>query len=75
MNEAIAVLFLHTGLRVSELTTLKLINVDLDRDQIKITRKGNKEQYLPLNASKSPYTHFDTNSALTATVLVTLVSN
>jgi len=46
---AIAVLFLHTGLRVSELTTLKLINVDLDRDQIKITRKGNKEQYLPLN--------------------------
>jgi len=46
---AIAVLFLHTGLRVSELTTLKLINVDLDRDQIKITRKGNKEQYLHLN--------------------------
>jgi len=46
---AIAVLFLHTGLRVSELTTLKLINVDLDRDQIKVTRKGNKEQYLHLN--------------------------
>jgi len=46
---AIAVLFLHTGLRVSELTTLKLINVDFDRDQIKITRKGNKEQYLHLN--------------------------
>ncbi len=46
---AIAVLFLHTGLRVSELTNLKLINVDLDRDQIKITRKGNKEQYLHLN--------------------------
>jgi len=35
---AIAVLFLHTGLRVSELTTLKLINVDLERSQIKITR-------------------------------------
>ncbi|GAI60037.1 unnamed protein product, partial [marine sediment metagenome] len=46
---AIAVLFLHTGLRVSELTTLKLINVDFDRGQIKITRKGNKEQYLHLN--------------------------
>jgi len=46
---AIAVLFLHTGLRVSELTTLKLINVDFDRNQIKITRKGNKEQYLHLN--------------------------
>ena len=46
---AIAVLFLHTGLRVSELTTLKLINVDFDRGQIKITRKGNKEQHLHLN--------------------------
>ncbi len=46
---AIAVLFLHTGLRVSELTKLELVNVDLDRGQIKITRKGNKEQYLHLN--------------------------
>jgi len=46
---AIVVLFLHTGLRVSELTNLKLTNVDLDRGQIKITRKGNKEQYLHLN--------------------------
>ena len=46
---AIVILFLHTGLRVSELTTLKLVNVDLDRDQVKITRKGNKEQYLHLN--------------------------
>ncbi len=41
---AIAVPFLHTGLRVSELTKLKLVNVDLDRDQVKIIRKGNKEQ-------------------------------
>ena len=46
---AIAVLFLHTGLRVSELTNLKLANVDLDMHQVKITRKGNKEQYLHLN--------------------------
>ncbi len=46
---AIAVLFLHTGLRVSELTKLELVNVDLKRSQIKITRKGNKEQYLHLN--------------------------
>ena len=46
---ATVVLFLHTGLRVSELTNLKLTNVDLDRGQIKITRKGNKEQYLHLN--------------------------
>jgi len=47
---AIAVLFLHTGLRVSELTNLKLVNADLGRSQIKITRKGNKEQYLHLNS-------------------------
>ena len=46
---AIAVLFLHTGLRVSELTNLKLVNVDLEKNQIKITRKGNKEQYRHLN--------------------------
>ena len=46
---ATVVLFLHTGLRASELTNLKLTNVDLRRSQIKITRKGNKEQYLHLN--------------------------
>ncbi len=46
---AIVILFLHTGLRVSELAKLELVNVDLVRDQIKITRKGNKEQYLHLN--------------------------
>jgi integrase/recombinase XerD len=34
---------------VSELTNLKLANVDLERSQIKITRKGDKEQYLHLN--------------------------
>jgi site-specific recombinase XerD len=43
------ILLLHTGLRVSELTSLKLADVDLDRRQIKITRKGNKEQYIYLN--------------------------
>jgi len=46
---AIVVLLLHTGLRVSELTNLKFSNVDLERNQIKITRKGDKEQYLHLN--------------------------
>lgn len=46
---AIAVLFLHTGLRVSELAKLELVNVDIRREQIKVTRKGNKEQYLHLN--------------------------
>ena len=46
---AMTILFLHTGLRVSELTNLELVNVDLARNHIKITRKGNREQYLHLN--------------------------
>ncbi len=46
---AIAIIFLNDGLRVSELTELKIADVDLYNDQIKVTRKGNKEQYLPLN--------------------------
>jgi len=46
---AIVILFLHTGLRVSELVTLELVNVYLEAQQIKIIRKGNKEQYLHLN--------------------------
>jgi len=46
---AMIILLLHTGLRASELTGLKLTNVDLGTRQIKITRKGNKEQYLHLN--------------------------
>ena len=46
---AMFILFLHTGLRVSEVTSLKLVNVDFDSGQMKIIRKGNKEQYLHLN--------------------------
>jgi len=46
---AIVILFLHTGLRVTELVTLELVNVYLEAQQIKIIRKGNKEQYLHLN--------------------------
>jgi len=48
-DTAIVILFLHTGLRVSELTNLEVANVDLENQQMKITRKGNKEQYLHLN--------------------------
>lgn len=46
---AMVVLFLHNGLRVSELTNLKSLDVDLEESQIKISRKGNREQYLHLN--------------------------
>ena len=46
---AMVILFLHTGLRVSELINLKLTDIDLGSAQIKVMRKGNKEQYLHLN--------------------------
>jgi len=48
-DAAMVVLFLHSGLRVSELTNLELANVDLESRQMKVTRKGSKEQYLHLN--------------------------
>jgi len=46
---AIIVLFLHAGIRVSELVNLELTNVDLETGQMKVVRKGNKEQYLHAN--------------------------
>ncbi|HEY91759.1 MAG TPA: tyrosine-type recombinase/integrase, partial [Dehalococcoidia bacterium] len=46
---AMIVLFLHAGIRVSELINLKFTNVDLRSGCMRITRKGNKEQYLHLN--------------------------
>ncbi len=46
---AIFSLFLATGIRVSELVGLKLDEVDLENQSIKVKRKGNKEQSLPLN--------------------------
>jgi len=46
---AIIVLFLHAGIRVSELVNLELTNVDLEMGQMKVVRKENKEQYLHAN--------------------------
>ncbi len=46
---AIILLFLHLGIRASELVRIKLTDVDLKVGQIKLRRKGNKEQYLHVN--------------------------
>lgn len=46
---AIFSLFLATGIRVSELVGLKLENLDLENQFIKVRRKGNKEQSIPLS--------------------------
>lgn len=46
---AIFSLFIATGIRVSELVGLKLKDLDLESQTIKVKRKGNKEQLIPLN--------------------------
>lgn len=48
---AIALLFLGTGIRVSELVGLELSNLDFDTATIKVRRKGNKEQTIPLSSA------------------------
>jgi len=42
-------LFLSTGMRLRELVNIKLKDVSLNEKSVKITRKGGKEQYIPLN--------------------------
>jgi integrase/recombinase XerD len=44
---AIITLFLNLGLRVSELVGIDL--TDIKDDKVRVIRKGNEEQYLPLN--------------------------
>lgn len=38
----------NTGMRVSELTGLKVMQLDLSNQQIKVTGKGNKERLIPV---------------------------
>lgn len=46
-DKAILELMYATGLRVSELVELNIINVDFDADTIKTMGKGNKERIIP----------------------------
>ena len=50
-NKAILEVLYGSGLRVSELTELKLSNLYLDIEFIKVTGKGSKERLVPLGAS------------------------
>lgn len=45
---AMLLLFLDTGLRATELSKLKLADVDLKEGLIKVLGKGNKERYIPI---------------------------
>jgi integrase/recombinase XerD len=50
-NKAIMEVLYGCGLRVSELTELKLSNLYLDIEFIKVTGKGNKERLVPIGSS------------------------
>lgn len=45
----------QTGLRVSEITNLKIEDVDLTEDFIHVIGKGNKERFVPIVKSLKPY--------------------
>lgn len=48
-NHLIVSLLYHTGLRRSELISLRLQSVDLQKQQLKVLGKGNKERIVPFN--------------------------
>ncbi|WP_345951793.1 site-specific tyrosine recombinase XerD [Mucilaginibacter sp. PAMB04274] len=50
-NKAMVELLYSCGLRVSELTELKLSNLYLDIEFIKVTGKGNKERLVPISST------------------------
>lgn len=54
-NKTILEILYGCGLRVSELTGLKLSNLYLDIDFIKITGKGNKERLVPIGSEAVKY--------------------
>ena len=54
-DRAIILTLLHTGIRLSELVGLRLEDVDLDREEIKVRGKGDKERkvYLDRDAQRA----------------------
>lgn len=48
-NKTIIHLFYFTGIRLSELIELKLIDIDLNQQKIKVLGKRNKERIIPLH--------------------------
>ena len=54
-NKAILETLYSCGLRVSELTTLKISDLFFDEGFIKITGKGNKQRFVPIGKSTQKY--------------------
>lgn len=48
-NKAMLELLYATGMRISELTNLKLSQIDFDDDIVRVLGKGKKERIIPLN--------------------------
>ena len=48
-NFHIVSLFLNTGLRVSELTNIKLTDIMLNKMKLRVIGKGNKQRIIPIN--------------------------
>jgi integrase/recombinase XerC len=49
LDRLILDLFYSTGIRRSELINIKLIDIDLFKDRLKVLGKRNKERFVPLN--------------------------
>lgn len=54
-NRCILELLYSTGLRISELVSLKLENIDLDSSLVKVMGKGSKERIVPLSDIATSY--------------------
>ena len=54
-NKAMLELLYATGIRVSELINLKLTNIDLDEDLIRVLGKGSKERISPISDEAEKY--------------------
>ena len=63
-NQAIIEIMYSCGLRVSELTEMKISNIFFDESLIKILGKGNKERFIPLSsiAKKLLYNYIKYNT-------------
>ena len=54
-NRCILEMLYSTGLRISELVSLKLENINLDESLVKVMGKGSKERVVPLNDVTTEY--------------------
>ena len=57
-NRAMLETLYGCGLRVSELTTLKISDLFFDESFIKITGKGNKQRFVPISEITKKYINF-----------------